>query len=242
MYNGAPNNYVRRVGGMCRSVLEPMEAEASGSKGGDRRVSQRKRQVTEGLRRVDNDTRKLVRAAPPLPLRVCASRAPHTWGGGAAIRGFLSEASARILDAALPSLWRAALLEASLSAPSSPPLSPAGTRTVAGDGRHGRAGGCGATGGARERPRTPAGGRRQQRRVRGFVRRGERYVRVLFSDAKRSALARGNREWSLDDGQFPHFRGVRVPVEYGLQSPRRKPTGVAKPPREPSPTRNRYTK
>jgi hypothetical protein len=122
VYNGAPNNYVRRVGGMCRSVLEPMEAEASGSKGGDRRVSQRKRQVTEGLRRVDNDTRKLVRAAPPLPLRVCASRAPHTWGGGAAIRGFLSEASARILDAALPSLWRAALLEASLSAPSSPPL------------------------------------------------------------------------------------------------------------------------
>jgi len=40
-------------------------AEADKGVGLDRRVSQRKRQVAEGLRRVDDDTRKLVRSSLP---------------------------------------------------------------------------------------------------------------------------------------------------------------------------------
>ena len=50
-----------RVGRLSMSE----RAEADKGVGLDRRVSQRKRQVAEGLRRVDDDTRKLVRSSLP---------------------------------------------------------------------------------------------------------------------------------------------------------------------------------
>jgi len=55
-------------------------AEADKGVGLDRRVSQRKRQVAEGLRRVDDDTRKLVAAARLEALE--NDRAPLQEGGG----------------------------------------------------------------------------------------------------------------------------------------------------------------
>jgi hypothetical protein len=52
--------------------------------------------------------------------------------------------------------------------------------------------------------------------------------------------ARRDRKWSLNDGQIPNSRGVRVNVHYGLQSCGGKSAGVAKRRRERAPTRNPY--
>jgi hypothetical protein len=48
----------------------------------------------------------------------------------------------------------------------------------------------------------------------------------------------GDRERPLNDGHNPNLRGVSVHASYGLQSCRGKSAGVAKRPRERSPTRN----
>jgi hypothetical protein len=63
---------------------------------------------------------------------------------------------------------------------------------------------------------------------------------TLYSDAKvanRKGLARGGRNWPLNDGQIiPNFRGVRVALGTGYNPG--KSAGFAKRPRERSPARN----
>jgi hypothetical protein len=50
--------------------------------------------------------------------------------------------------------------------------------------------------------------------------------------------ARGDREWPLNDEHIPNPNVVRVALGYGLQPRREESAGVAKRPRERSPTRN----
>jgi hypothetical protein len=53
-------------------------------------------------------------------------------------------------------------------------------------------------------------------------------------------LARRDRKWPLNDGQIPNPNVVRVALGTGLPSCRGNSAGVAKRPRERSPTRNTY--
>jgi hypothetical protein len=62
--------------------------------------------------------------------------------------------------------------------------------------------------------------------------------RCKSGESLREGLARRDREWSLNDGRIPCcFSRRTCSCEYGLQSRRGKPAGVAKRPRERSPTR-----
>jgi hypothetical protein len=61
-------------------------------------------------------------------------------------------------------------------------------------------------------------------------------AKVANRDAK--VCERGDREWSLNDGQNLKHSRRTCACEYGLQSCRGKSAGVAKRPRERSPTRN----
>jgi hypothetical protein len=75
--------------------------------------------------------------------------------------------------------------------------------------------------------------------------RGAHQASTPYSDGKScesddSGLAPGDRKWPLNEAHRPNFRGVCSP-RYGLHSWRRESAGVAKRPRERSPTRNSLT-
>jgi hypothetical protein len=64
------------------------------------------------------------------------------------------------------------------------------------------------------------------------------YIARTHPEVGTTCTTRGTPKWPLNDGQIPNFRGVRVALGSSYNQCRGKSAGVAKRPREQSPTRN----